>query len=326
MPTNRSTVGRSHEDDNSPLPHSALPKLSFPKFHGEHPRIWLDKCVDYFRIFNILECLWSAVTSLHMEDKAAKWVQVYKLKRGLGDWQEFARAVDTKFGVFDYMQSLQDLLVLKQKGSIEEYTKDFEALQFQVTMFNPALDDMFFTTLFVNGLKEEIRGSMQSHVPDSVDNASMLAQVQQQILERTKFKSYRNTASTVQLPVNKPDTAKAGASSALWKERQQRDYCRVNNLGYFCGDKFDANHNMKCIKSNKPQVNALVVNDLGVELTEETINQLEMEDVMISEMGQLSLNAIIGTEEGDSMKILALVKSKAMLIVIDSGSSHSFVS
>jgi hypothetical protein len=46
---------------------------------------------------------------------------------------------------------------------------------------------------------------------------------------------------------------------------------------------------------------------------------------MISEMGQLSLNAIAGTKEGDSMRILALVKKKAILILIDSGSSHSFV-
>jgi hypothetical protein len=158
MHTNRLTFGRSHGDDESPLPRSALPKLSFPKFHDEHPRIWLDKCVDYFRIFNIPECLWSTAASLHMEDNAAKSVQVYKLKRGLGNWQEFARAVDVKFGVFDYMRSLQDLLMLKQKGSIEEYTKDFEALQFQVTMFNPRLDDIFFTTHFVNGLKDEIRG------------------------------------------------------------------------------------------------------------------------------------------------------------------------
>jgi hypothetical protein len=59
--------------------------LSFPKFDGENPRIWIDTCLDYFKIFNILECLWTTATSMHMEENAAKWLQVYKLKKGLDD-------------------------------------------------------------------------------------------------------------------------------------------------------------------------------------------------------------------------------------------------
>jgi hypothetical protein len=323
--TNRSTGGRNKREDDSLLPCSALPKLSFPKFHGEHPHIWLDKCVDYFRIFNIPECMWSTTGSLHMEDNAAKWMQVYKMKRGLGSWQELARAVDEKFGVFDYRRSLQDLLLLK-KGYVEEYTKDFEALQFQVTMFNPGLDDMLFTTHFINGLKEEIKGPVQSQIPDSVEKANMLAKIHQQILDIAKYKPYRANTGKGQIPVTKADLNPTTSRSPLWKERQQRDYCRANNLCYFCGKKFDASHIMKCTKRPKTQVNALVVNDLGVELTEETIRQLEQEDEMISEMRQLSLNAVAGIEEGDSMMIMALVTDKAMLILIDLGSSHSFVS
>jgi hypothetical protein len=73
-------------------------------------------------------------------------------------------------------------------------------------------------------------------------------------------------------------------------------------------------------------VNAIVVNDLDAELTEETLNRLEMEDIITAEMGQLSLNAIAGTEHGDSMKIRALVRNKVMLILINSGGSHSFAS
>jgi hypothetical protein len=85
-------------------------------------------------------------------------------------------------------------------------------------------------------------------------------------------------------------------------------------------------HLLKCTKRAKPQVNALVVNDVGVELTEDTLIQLAVEDVLIEEMGQLSLNAIAGTESGDALRIRALVQNKVMLILVDSGSSHSFVS
>jgi hypothetical protein len=48
-----------------------------------------------------------------------------------------------------------------------------------------------------------------------------------------------------------------------------------------------------------------------------------MEDVLAEEMGQLLLNALYGTEMGDSMRIRALVHNKVMLILVDSGSSHS---
>jgi hypothetical protein len=70
----------------------------------------------------------------------------------------------------------------------------------------------------------------------------------------------------------------------------------------------------------------LVINDLNVELTDDTLNQLEAEDILTVEMGQLSLNAMFGTEFGDSMRNRALVHNKVMLILVDSGSSRSFVS
>jgi hypothetical protein len=53
LPNNRLMFGRNRGEDEPLPPRSALPKMSFPKFHGKHPHIWLDKCVDYFRIFNI---------------------------------------------------------------------------------------------------------------------------------------------------------------------------------------------------------------------------------------------------------------------------------
>jgi hypothetical protein len=72
-------------------------------------------------------------------------------------------------------------------------------------------------------------------------------------------------------------------------------------------------------------VNAIVVNDLAVELTDDTLNQLAIEDALSKEMGQLSLNAIAETEIGESMRIRALVQNKVMFILVDSGSSHIFI-
>jgi hypothetical protein len=82
-------------------------------------------CADYFHIFNIPECMWTTAASLHMEDNTAKWLQVYKLKNGLGGWTTFVAAVEEKFGVYDYHSALHDLLQLRQEGSVEDYAKAF---------------------------------------------------------------------------------------------------------------------------------------------------------------------------------------------------------
>lgn len=73
-------------------------------------------------------------------------------------------------------------------------------------------------------------------------------------------------------------------------------------------------------------MNALALNDLDVQLTEEVVHQLELEDDLAAEFCTLSLNAISGTTEGEALKLRALYKNKVMLILVDSGSSHSFVS
>jgi len=61
------------------LPHHTLPKMHFPKTDGTQPKIWLDKCHNYFHIYQIPEHLWVEAATMHLEDNAAKWWQVYKL-------------------------------------------------------------------------------------------------------------------------------------------------------------------------------------------------------------------------------------------------------
>lgn len=70
----------------------------------------------------------------------------------------------------------------------------------------------------------------------------------------------------------------------------------------------------------------MVVNDLDVILTDEVIHQLDLEDALTSEFCQFSLNVITGTDHGQALKLRALAQNKVMLILVDSGSSHSFVS
>lgn len=67
---------------------------------------------------NIPESMWATAASLHMDDNAEKWLQVYKLKHGLGTWTELMTAVEQKFGAYDYQHAIDDLLELHQTGTV----------------------------------------------------------------------------------------------------------------------------------------------------------------------------------------------------------------
>ena len=104
------------------------------------------------------------------------------------------------------------------------------------------------------------------------------------------------------------------------------NYRKANNLCFQCGEPYNSAHAAVCTKKPKAQANALVVNDLDMPLSEEILTHLAMEDSISDDFGQLSLNAISGTNSGETLKVRALVKNQVMLTLVDSGSSHSFVS
>ncbi|RLN03399.1 uncharacterized protein C2845_PM13G02930 [Panicum miliaceum] len=190
---------------------------------------------------------------------------------------------------------------------------------------------LYFISQFIKDLKPELRYQVQGQVPDTMERAVMLAKIQEQIQERNKGRFQKPVASLkVGSSINsrtEPQAVQGGV--ALSKERQLRDYCRANNLCFFCKEPYDPNHASKCTKRPQgpaAQLNTLAINDLDVKLTDDILYQLDMEDSLAKEFCTLSLNAIAGTEEGEALRLRSLVKNKVMLMLVDSGSSRTFVS
>jgi hypothetical protein len=111
--------GRHGYNPDSSTKHNL--KMSFPRFDGENPRVWKDKCLDYFRLFNVNPSLWLVSSTLHMDGNAALWLKAYKLRHEIASWPALMTAVIEKFGADDYRKYLKQLMALKQKDSVEEY-------------------------------------------------------------------------------------------------------------------------------------------------------------------------------------------------------------
>jgi hypothetical protein len=95
--------GRTRSEDT---PRHQL-KMSFPRFDGNHPRIWKDKCLDYFHLFNANPSLWLVSCKLHMEGNAALWLKAYRLRQDIPSWTALMVAVEEKFGADDHRKFMK---------------------------------------------------------------------------------------------------------------------------------------------------------------------------------------------------------------------------
>ncbi|KAK1693348.1 hypothetical protein QYE76_010045 [Lolium multiflorum] len=319
--------GRSSSAQGDQGGRNHMPKMSFPRFDGEHPRIWRDKCYDYFRAFNISAALWLTTATLHMDGNAAIWLQSYKKRHELGNWPQFIAAVEAEFGADDKRRSIKALLALKQSGTVEEYQKEFQSLVYQVSMYNPHYDEQFFISQFIKGLKSELRGGVESQVPETLERVFLLARVQQEVLEETRKKGYRAVpharGETVTNRAEVPKSALKFATGDLWKDRQLRDYRRANNLCFKCGDKYDPTH--QCGAKPAHSLNTMEQQECPIQLSEEVLNLMEMHDLATATKLSLSLNAMSGSEGSNCLRLRALVDNQVLLILVDSGCNSSFI-
>jgi hypothetical protein len=111
----------------------------------------------------------------------------------------------------------------------------------------------------------------------------------------------------------------------LWKARQLREYRRANNLCFKCGEKYSPSHS--CATSS-PTLNVMekVAVDGGEFLPDELLDALDSPNIhLMQEEGFLSLHAMSGLPIQRSIQLKARVKNQALTILVDSGSSHTFL-
>jgi len=94
-------------DSSSRNPH--MPKLHFPVFDGDNPRLWRDRCEMYFEVFSVLPSLKTRFAALNFKGVAANWLQTLERKRCVSDWEEFCKAVFEHFDRDQYQTQLRQL-------------------------------------------------------------------------------------------------------------------------------------------------------------------------------------------------------------------------
>ena len=90
-----------------------LPKLDFPKFDGENPRLWRDRCEMYFDVYGVSESLKTRFAALNFSGTAASWLHSVECKGHVSDWDQFYTLVCDRFDRHQYQTHMNQFDALK---------------------------------------------------------------------------------------------------------------------------------------------------------------------------------------------------------------------
>nr|XP_051225897.1 uncharacterized protein LOC127343754 [Lolium perenne] len=300
------------------------PKHDFPRFDGELPNLWLDRCSSYFELYRTPVQNWVTTASLYLDGRAALWWQAVRQLHRPNTWDAFGKALQEEFGPDEFEVQMHQLLQLRQLGTVVEYRLQFEKLMYHLLALDPSLSTKFFVTQFLLGLKPELRAFVRAQSPTSITRATMLARIQEEELEAVRP---RHRPVPAGRPPPAPVLPRAPnvprASDDFARERQLREYRRANNLCFKCGDKYSREHQCKPVA----QLLTIQLGDYGEILSDDAVRALELLDEPVSQADcyMISTHALTGTEAPAALRLPVTVGNQVMILLVDSGSSHSFI-
>ena len=283
-------------------------------------------------------CVWIKVSIQHFDGRAARWLQSVERRLKQLSWNEFCSLLHDRFVREQHESLIRQLFHIKQLGSVTEYVEHFASLVDELTAYESRTDPLYYTMRFIDGLRDDIKSVIMVQRPSDLDFACALALVQEEAADSTRRRrfepSFNRTApksSPVVFDKEKSEQILDGVSGdKKWGQSSRgsssgdklaslRSYRRARGLCDRCAEKWSYGH--KCASS--VQLHALeeiweLISD------DEQSNTPEQHSTEL--MLALSHIAWAGTEGGHTVKLHGSIQSIPLIILVDSGSSHTFLS
>ena len=134
---------------------------------------------------------------MQLEGRALQWHQYYvKANGGLSvlEWPTYIDEMRKRFEDTEILDSMSDIVVLKQQGSVEEYYEAF------LTLLNSLqLPPAYALSIFISNLKPKISNTVRLFFPKSLSHAFTLVkqlELLNQMAPRKTFTPYKNPSSS----------------------------------------------------------------------------------------------------------------------------------
>ncbi|XP_026416924.1 uncharacterized protein LOC113312389 [Papaver somniferum] len=172
----------AHINNRDPHSFHRIPKLDFPRFDGENPKSWIQKCEYCFQMQGVPDINRTRMAAIHLDGKATKWYDNLCITQPHISCQCFCENLCARFEnpAHDNIVGLFNKLV--QLTTIEAYFEEFEYLKALLLSVHPQFPETYFIASFIGGLKEELRSSVLMFNPQTLLNFFSLARMQEQTL------------------------------------------------------------------------------------------------------------------------------------------------
>jgi len=279
-------------------------RLEFPLYDGKiDPLAWLSRYDHFFRHQHIPEEEKVEIASYHLDEDAQVWFLKLDRDRPGISWEEFKRQCHLRFGPSIQSNKLGELSKLRQGGTVEEFQRKFEQLAARAGPLTTEQE----VEIFISGLQEYIAIEVELHRPKDLISAMSLAHLYERRSGAKRFIPSANKPSS--------NTSSGSSNQKTFKRlsRHEMDERRAKGLCFNCDEVYNRGHQCK----------RLFWLDGVDESVQEDNEDHEFEEDLPPE---ISLHAIMGENSGGkTMRIQGIIGHHHLLILIDSGSTHSFL-
>lgn len=293
-------------------------KLDCPRFDGGDPTEWLSKIKQYFTFHEIPMAQRVSFASYHLTSEANSWWQAIskalRLDPNTAPWETFEHELWVRFGPSEGENFHEALSKIRQTGSLREYQKEFERLMNKTDNWSEAA----LVGTFLGGLKDSIADNVRMFSPTTLRAVINLARLRDDQLQRQR-KSFTPrtfspsttapTVSTVASPPNFSPRDSPVPKKLSWEEMKRK---RSLGLCFSCDERYTPGH--RCRKSQLLLMEG------------EDIEEEDDEVFHEAEGPEISLQALTGWDTPRTLRVLTMVNHRQMVALIDSGSTHNFIS
>jgi hypothetical protein len=125
-------------------------------------------------MYSVHPAIWVRVATHHFTHAAIRWLQSMETEIQNISWDAFAALIHERFSRDQHELLLRQLFRITHTTTVSDYIEKFTDLYEQLKAYNPHPDKLYFTTHFIDGLREDIRSVVLVARPQDLDSACTL--------------------------------------------------------------------------------------------------------------------------------------------------------
>jgi hypothetical protein len=142
-------------------------------------------------MYGVDHVVWVQVATMSFLGLAARWIQYVEHKLARVSWYEFGLMIRERFGNDQHEALLRQLIKIHQVSSVVDYVEQFSQLVGQLNANQPHVDPLYYTTKFVDGLKDDVHSVVLVQCPRDLDTSYVLAHLQEEVRDGSQTRNIK---------------------------------------------------------------------------------------------------------------------------------------